>query len=409
MADDLNIPANYDVTQAYPACRYPTTNQGSCGSCYSFSATLTLAMRRCVYDMKATGQHTQVPLSQQTMVACSNADKHCMARADACQGASLTNAWEFLDRYGVDSEATDPYTSGGGNPLEHMDVKAGEPGKCKDTDASNNYKALGYYSIKGEREIQAAILAHGPVDVGFNVYGNLWQWKGDAVWKPVGARPEGAHAVVVYGWGVNAAGEKYWLIQNSWGNNWGNQGTFRLYRGADTDATVKKIGLQGRAIGPFVNAAQKGFDRKFNLEAGQNPNCISKHGQACVNAAYQNKFILNAVKCAAGSHVYYPGDGAGKGTWNKPSCWIQAVGKDRRYLQLLSKATCAKPGTDGVRVIEPRVVTFTNDMFPAGAGGGANVPAGGGGTGDVPNPNEPATPAPAPKCPAGTFSPTGSS
>lgn len=38
------------------------------------------------------------------------------------------------------------------------------------------------------------------------------------------------HYVMIYGWGEEA-GKKYWLVQNSYGPNWGEEGSFRIVRG----------------------------------------------------------------------------------------------------------------------------------------------------------------------------------
>ena len=46
--------------------------------------------------------------------------------------------------------------------------------------------------------------------------------------------------VLCYGWGEEADGTKYWLLQNSWGERWGDKGSFKMIRGIDSG------GIEGR-------------------------------------------------------------------------------------------------------------------------------------------------------------------
>jgi cathepsin C len=50
--------------------------------------------------------------------------------------------------------------------------------------------------------------------------------------------------VLIVGYGADeATGEKYWIVKNSWGSGWGENGFFRILRGTD-ECAIESIAVE---------------------------------------------------------------------------------------------------------------------------------------------------------------------
>lgn len=205
------LPDNFDGRQAFGNCIHPVRDQQQCGSCWAFSASEVLSDRFCI----ASKGQTDVVLSPQTLVSCDSSNM-------GCQGGYLDKAWEFMVNNGIASDQCEPYTSGSGD-------SGTCPTKCADGSQIKYYKAANYKHLTGVTNIQTELMTNGPVQVAFEVYQDFMSYK-SGVYHHISGSLLGGHAVVFVGWGVEN-GTAYWLVKNSWGTSWGEQGYFKILRG----------------------------------------------------------------------------------------------------------------------------------------------------------------------------------
>lgn len=88
-------------------------------------------------------------------------------------------------------------------------------------------------------------MTNGPVEAAFTVYNDFLTYK-SGVYRHTSGSALGGHAIKILGWGVED-GTPYWLVANSWNEDWGDKGFFKILRGKN------ECGIEGQIVAGMVN------------------------------------------------------------------------------------------------------------------------------------------------------------
>ena len=217
-----NLPDSFNAYEQWPQCAHSIRDQGDCGSCWAFAASETISDRFCI----ASNGTINFVFSPQWLVSCNDILNR------GCNGGSLPFAWWFLEYDGIVSDTCLPYESSDGQNFNC-------PSTCADGSKLQKYytKLLSTQTFSNAISIKTDILQYGPVETGFTVYEDFMYYTG-GIYIHTSGSYLGGHAVKIVGWG-NENGTEYWIVANSWGTTWGENGFFRIALGQcgiDNDA-----------------------------------------------------------------------------------------------------------------------------------------------------------------------------
>ncbi|KAJ6346062.1 hypothetical protein OIU78_008659 [Salix suchowensis] len=198
----------------------PVKNQGSCGSCWSFSTTGALEGAHFL----ATGE--LVSLSEQQLVDCDHeCDPEEPRSCDSgCNGGLMNSAFEYtLKAGGLMREEDYPYTGT-------------DRSTCK-FDKNKVASRVANFSVVSldEDQIAANLVKNGPLAVAINAV--FMQTYVGGVSCPYICSKRLDHGVLLVGYGsagyspVRMKEKPYWIIKNSWGESWGESGFYKICRG----------------------------------------------------------------------------------------------------------------------------------------------------------------------------------
>ncbi|EDW00714.1 procathepsin L [Drosophila grimshawi] len=194
----------------------PAGFQGiNCGSCWSFSTIGALEG----HLFRRTG--VLVPLSQQNLMDCAD-DYGNMG----CDGGFQEYGFEYIRDHGVTLANKYPYVQ---SEME-----------CRQNETAGRYPRESIVKIRDyaridpgdEQKMKQVIATLGPLACSMNAGAvSFEQYEGGIYEDDECNKDEVNHSVVVVGYG-NENGRDYWIIKNSYSQNWGEQGFMRLPRNA---------------------------------------------------------------------------------------------------------------------------------------------------------------------------------
>jgi cathepsin F len=188
----------------------PVKDQGSCGSCWAFSSVANLEGLNYIKNKNF------LQFSEQQLVDCDKVD-------EGCNGGLMENAFQYLkENGGIEISKDYPYKGYGQ--------------KCKFDKSKSALKVNGFHFAPSEDEevIKQMLYTTGPLSVALNA--DVLQYYNDGIidYDANDCDPQGLnHGVALVGYGTEN-GQDFWIVRNSWGKGWGENGYFRIARGKGT-------------------------------------------------------------------------------------------------------------------------------------------------------------------------------
>ena len=211
----------------------PVKNQGHCGSCWAFASTAALESHIAIHT------DTLLELSVQELVTCAPNPNHC-GGTGGCDGNTAELAYDFVSSgRGIVTEWDWGYISGNNHTVPACELSPKDnatiPGAIASIDGYVSIEHNDYYGLL------EAVATVGPVVV--NVDASNWRLYEGGIFDESQFSNSSSrdinHVVVVEGYGTETVmdpdtGEQYsqdyWLVRNSWGPLWGEDGYIRLKR-----------------------------------------------------------------------------------------------------------------------------------------------------------------------------------
>ena len=177
-----------------------------CGSCWAFSSTGSLEGQH----FRKTGK--LVSLSEQNLLDCTDDYGN-----QGCDGGFMDNAFKYVyNNHGIDTEISYPYQG-----MEYF--------RCRFSNATVGATDKGYVDIpKGDEDALAkAVATVGPVSVAIDASHDSFMFYSHGIYQERACSSENIdHAVLVVGYNPG-----FWIVKNSWGTEWGDNGYVKMKRG----------------------------------------------------------------------------------------------------------------------------------------------------------------------------------
>jgi len=195
-------------------------DQGQCGSCWTFSSTGAMEGAWAI----AKGQ--LIDLAEQELVDCAGLKYGSMG----CNGGQMEGAFKFIIENGQCAASSYPYTA--------------KDGTCHSCSAVAHATSCSDVKPNDQLSLKAAV-AKQPVAVAIEADTKYFQSYSGGVLTSSSCGTSLDHGVLAVGYGEEN-GQKYWLVKNSWGTSWGEQGYVKIGRSESTN----DAGICGIAMDP---------------------------------------------------------------------------------------------------------------------------------------------------------------
>ncbi|KAF8371687.1 hypothetical protein PRIPAC_78116 [Pristionchus pacificus] len=183
---------------------------GACGSDWAFSAIGALEGQHAIQ------KQNKLDLSEQNLIDCSTNGKN-----NGCHGGSVADAFQYILKHGVNTESSYPYI--------------GDEQTCKFRTDSVGETMTSYTLVtpNDEELLKNAVAFKGPISVVIDAnHASFQNYGGGIYYEPACSSSNVNLAMLVVGYGVDPKSGPYWILKNSFGTSWGEDGFMRLRRDA---------------------------------------------------------------------------------------------------------------------------------------------------------------------------------